>query len=281
MLFGECTNVVCLGPTSFGVPAGSPFLRVDKALLALEGHADTSRGSDVRHSAALKQHEILEGKGRDIIHLFTTSVASAFPHNALQVQTGASLSGRSRLANATDCSTLPEVRWHSLTLLALPHHLLSALAHLLRHPKLVELVSGSILCVSAHLQPPVMQMGLFQPHCVVPKGSIDQWRGHLQAPMESVPASTAASGSKAACSPTLCCRGCHQTMCQHTQGQMTGGVAVAHLTTTTLNQQRLTQLRRQGPHSRHLLPLCRRLRVPRSSQNPHRRGGPATQLCSA
>lgn len=70
-------------------------------------------------------------------------------------------------------------------------------------------------------------------------------------------------------------------MCQRTQGQMTGGPAAAHLTTTTLSRQRLALLRRQGPHSRHLLHLSQRLQVPRSSRPPHQPGGPATPLCSA
>eukprot|EP00891_Asterochloris_glomerata_P002852 jgi/Astpho2/2852/Aster-01008 len=48
------------------------------------------------------------GRVGDIIYLCTTSEGSEQAYNGLQVQTGASLSGRSRLANATDCSMLPE-----------------------------------------------------------------------------------------------------------------------------------------------------------------------------
>ena len=64
-----------------------------------------------------------DGAG-DTIHPWHSLGGSEHASNVLQVQTGASLTGRSRLANATDRSTLPEVCWRSLSLPAQPRHLL-------------------------------------------------------------------------------------------------------------------------------------------------------------
>lgn len=126
------------------------------------------------------------GRVGDIIYLCTTSEGSEQAYNGLQVQTGASLSGRSRLANATDCSMLPEVRWRSLTLpaqfTACSAMLLSR--RLLRHPQPVKLVSGSILCSAAYLPPPVIQTRLCWPHCIVPQGSMHRCQGHPQGPWD-------------------------------------------------------------------------------------------------
>ena len=127
VLFGRCTNVLPgrLCATSCLVCQRRSCHRLTSSRRPLKAMMTSLFARLLNAHQLWSSRRFWREGARDTVYVCTTSGGSEHASNVLQVQTGASLTGRSRLANATDRSTLPEVRWRSLSLPAQPRHLLS------------------------------------------------------------------------------------------------------------------------------------------------------------